>query len=134
MDPAGSNTWSATQGTPRSFTTLAAPLPASACYLQKSITNDQILISWTDNASNEDYYEVQRSVNGGAWTTLQNGLSPNTTSLLDTGVSPDNTYQYRVAPYFNGPMYASWCVASQLNLGVGLFSLEGINASGLHFN
>lgn len=134
MDPAGSNTWSTTQGTPRSFTTLAAPLPASACYLQKSITNDQILISWTDNASNEDYYEVQRSVNGGAWTTLQNGLVPNTNNLLDTGVSPDNTYQYRVAPYFTGPMYAAWCVASQLNLGIGLFNLEGINASGLHFN
>lgn len=134
MDPVGSNTWSATQTTPRSFTTLVAPLPASACYLQKNITNDQILIIWTDNASNEDYYEVQRSVNGGAWTTLQNGLPPNTNNLLDTGVSPDNTYQYRVAPYFTGPMYADWCVASQLNLGIGLFSLEGINASGLHFN
>ena len=134
VDPAGSNTWSATQGTPRSFTTLATPLPASACYLQKSIANDQILISWTDNASNEDFYEVQRSVNGGAWTTLQSGLSPNTTSLLDTGVTQDNTYQYRVAPYFTGPMYAAWCVASQLNLGVGLFNLEGLNVSGLHFN
>ncbi len=134
IDPAGTNTWSETQNTPYSFATLATPLPASNCYIQENIDRTQFLLVWTDNASNEDFYEVQRSVDGGVWTTLQTSLAANTVNLLDTSISSGHTYQYRVAPYFIGPYYASWCVASPLNIGVGLFNLEGVNASGLHFN
>lgn len=134
VDMGGSNTWSQTQASPKSFVVRSSPLPASACYLQESILDDQILITWTDNASNENFYEVQRSVNGGGWAALQSGLAANTTSLLDTDVAPGNTYQYRIAPYFNGPVYASWCTANTLNLGIGLFSLEGLQLQGLSFN
>ncbi|MBU1033400.1 LamG domain-containing protein [Patescibacteria group bacterium] len=134
IDPGGSNTWSATQTTPRSFTTLITPLPASSCFIQESISDNQLLIVWTDNAENEDFYEVQRSVDGGAWTALETGLAPNTANLLDNTISNGHTYQYRIAPYFIGPYYASWCVANTLNLGLGLFNLEGIRAEGLHFD
>ena len=134
IDPAGSNTWSATQSTAYNFITLATPVPASACYVQKNIYNNQILFTWVDNASNEDFYEVQRRVDGGSWTTLQTNMAADSTSLVDNSVSSGATYQYRVAPYFVGPIYANWCVASPLNLGLGLFNLEGIRAEGLHFN
>ncbi|HAZ72973.1 MAG TPA: hypothetical protein DCW58_00015 [Candidatus Pacebacteria bacterium] len=134
IDPGGSNTWSETQAVPYNFSTLTTPLPASNCYIQENIDRTQFLLVWTDNADNEDFYEVQRSVDGGTWTALQTGLAPNTANLLDNTISTGHTYQYRVAPYFIGPYYASWCTASTLNIGVGLFNLEGIKASGLHFN
>jgi len=133
IDPGGTNIWSETQ-TPYSFTTLATPLPASNCYIQENIDKTKLLLIWTDNANNEDFYEVQRSVDGAAWTTLQTGMAANTVNLLDSSISSGHTYQYRVAPYFIGPYYASWCVASTLNIGIGLFNLEGINVNGLHFN
>ena len=135
IDPLGKNAWSATQSPPNKFTTLATPLPASSCLIQKSISNSQLSITWTDNATNEDFYEVQRSVDGGAWTVLQTSIAANTVNLVDNTVSSGHSYQYRIAPYFsNGPYYSAWCSTSNLELGVGLFNLEGLNVSGLHFN
>jgi len=134
-DPVGTNTWSATQATPYHFTTLATPLPADPCFVQESLNDNQLLVVWTDNADNENYYEVQRSVDSGIWSVLQTSLPANTVNLLDNTVNAGHTYQYRVAPYFTtGPSYAAWCTTSKLNLGLGLFNLEGIKASGLKFN
>ena len=134
IDPGGSNSWSATQDTPRSFVTLSAPLAASSCFIRESIRDTQLAIVWTDNATNENFYEVQRSVDGGSWVTFQTNLPANTTSIIDNTVNNGHTYKYRIAPYFIGPFYSSWCEASNLNLGLGLFNLGGINAAGINFN
>ncbi len=132
IDPFGANTWSSTQATPFSFTTLNAPLAATGCLIQENLIDSSLTIIWTDNAINEDYYEVQTSVDGGAFSVLDSSLSANTESDIDNSISTGHTYQYRVAPYFTtGPTYAAWCLTPILDLQVGTFSINGLNLSGL---
>jgi FtsP/CotA-like multicopper oxidase with cupredoxin domain len=59
-----------------------------------------VSLAWTDNATNETGFSVQRSANGGPFTEI--GPAParaNTggVTFLDTGVALGNTYAYRVA-------------------------------------
>jgi GEVED domain/Secretion system C-terminal sorting domain/Fibronectin type III domain/Pregnancy-associated plasma protein-A len=55
-------------------------------------------LSWTDNASNETGYLIERSSDGGAsWTAISGGgVDANVTSYTDNGLSANNTYRYRV--------------------------------------
>lgn len=58
------------------------------------------LLSWTDNATNETGFLIQRSVNGAPETLLTTMNANNKTgkvSFLDSNVTPGNTYAYRVA-------------------------------------
>jgi len=135
IDPAGSNTWGSTQTTPYSFTTLAAPLAATNCRVQESPDDSTLTVQWDDNATNEDAYEVQRSVDGAAFATLDTGLPANTESDEDDSVAASHTYQYRVAPYFSaGPTYAAWCTTSTLTLNQGTFSIQGVDMSGVNLH
>ncbi|MGN6505623.1 MAG: LamG-like jellyroll fold domain-containing protein, partial [Tepidisphaeraceae bacterium] len=57
-----------------------------------------IALSWTDTASNETAYRVDRSSDDGVtWTTLTAALPPNTTSFNDATVVAGITYTYRVS-------------------------------------
>ena len=132
IDPAGINTWSSTQTSPYSFTTLSAPNPATVCIVN-SISPNSYNITWTDNSNNEDGFMIQRSTNSGTWTDLQN-YSSNTTSHLDNTVSLGSTYRYRIAPYFTGPIYSDWCYTSIINLGQGDFNFEGLNLEGINID
>ncbi len=135
IDPAGSNSWSDTQATPYSFTTVSyILLSASNCHVQVNPNWTQLTLLWTDNATAENYYEVQRSVDGSDWTVLDTAMDANSTSLIDSDISSNHTYQYRVAPYVTGPTYAAWCTSNLTSFGLGSFKLEGLKASGLHFD
>lgn len=53
-------------------------------------------LTWSDNANNEDNYQVQRSPNGsGSWSTIAT-LGANSTSYSNTGLSASTAYFYRV--------------------------------------
>lgn len=55
-----------------------------------------ISLTWTDNATNETGYSVERAVGaGGAFTVLRN-LPANATSDTDTGLAQGTLYRYRV--------------------------------------
>jgi len=73
---------------PAAPSTLAATLQAGP----------QVRLTWKDNASNETGFVVERSVNGGAYSVLAT-LGSNTTSYINTGVLPGETYTYRVAAF-----------------------------------
>lgn len=129
IDPDGINTWSGTQTTPFSFTTIPIE-PATNCKVTRVGTAN--VVEWTDNASIEVGYAIQRNVNNGGWTNLNMGLAANTTSYNDTPVQNNTTYQYRVAPYLSGPQYTAWCQTSTQNISVGTLRFEGnFNFSGI---
>lgn len=54
-----------------------------------------IQIGWTDNSSNEDGFEIERSDNGGAFAMIQ-ALGANVTSFTDSGLTEGVLYAYRV--------------------------------------
>lgn len=73
----------------------AAPTLLSAT----AASNTQINLAWTDNASNEDGFEIERSANGTDGWALIDTTSANVTSRTNTGLTAATTYYYRVRAF-----------------------------------
>jgi Zn-dependent metalloprotease/transcriptional regulator CtsR len=64
------------------------------------VSSSRINLAWTDNASNEDGFKVERATGGGAFSVVTI-LGPNATTYANTNLS-SGTYTYRVRS-FTGP-------------------------------
>jgi hypothetical protein len=124
IDPAGANTWSATQSPVYSFTTSDAPTEATNCRISEADDDSSNTVMWTDVAGDENYYEVERSEDGGGWADVATGLAADTTSYQDSTITANHTYRYRVAPYFTGPVYGNWCYTDTLTQNLGSFRID----------
>ncbi len=69
------------------------PMPAYAV---------DMILSWTDNSSNESGFKIERSLNGGAFTSLAT-VNSNVVTVTDTtpvqSLTVDNVYCYRLYAY-----------------------------------
>jgi len=74
----------------------AAPSGLSAAPFSPS----EIDLNWTDNASDEDGFDIERSPDGSLWA-LIDSVGADSVSYRDSGLNDDTTYHYRVAA-FNG--------------------------------
>jgi titin len=95
-DQAGNETKSSVSA---SATTNAPPPPplTPSNFSAAGISETAISLSWTDNATNETAYRVERSPDGlNIFATIAS-LASNATGYTDTGLSSDTTYDYRVA-------------------------------------
>lgn len=64
-----------------------------------AISDDQIDLSWSDAATNETGYKVERSADGSTgWTEIAD-IAANSVSYSDTGLAEYTTYYYRVFAY-----------------------------------
>jgi hypothetical protein len=80
---------------PNVVVTVADPTGLSA----NAVSATQVNLGWTDNASNETNYLVQRSSDGGVtWNNLAT-LAADATNYSDTSVGAASTYVYRVQAY-----------------------------------
>ena len=131
IDPVGTNAWSSTQSPVYSFTTTDAPVAATNCRIEEAADDSSNIISWTDVAGDEDHYEVERSEDGGGWVDVATNLDANITSHQDSTITTNHTYRYRVAPYFNGPVYGAWCYTSTLDQNIGTFSADKLIFEGV---
>ncbi len=83
-----SNVVSANTGAPVPF----APSLLSAC----GISSGKINLSWQDNATNEDKFVIERSLNGtSAWAAIDS-VAANVLTYSNTGLVDGTTYFYRV--------------------------------------
>lgn len=64
-------------------------------------------VRWTDAATIEQGYELQRSVGGAAWSTLIQ-LPPDTISYRDEPVAGATAYSYRVRALWAGGLLSAW--------------------------
>ncbi len=86
---------------------MSAPLivsatPAAPTNLAAALQNGpQVRLTWTDNASNETSFVIQRAVGAGAFTQIGT-VTANTVSYVDTAVVIGTTYTYRVAAVNGG--------------------------------
>ena len=72
--------------------------PASPTNLAgQAVSSSRIDLTWSDNASDESGYKVERATTGG-YTTVAT-LAANTTSFSNTGLAADTLYSYRVVAY-----------------------------------
>jgi hypothetical protein len=94
----------------------ATPTPLAVVAASTASAN----LSWTDNATNEIGYRVERSLNGvSGWTQRGGNLAANSTSYTDTGLSQGTTYYYRVYAY-NGAGNSGYSNVSSVNTGIPL--------------
>ena len=74
--------------------TIAAPSGLAAAF-----ATGQVNLRWTDNATNETGFRVERSTDGLTWVALATNLPAGSTSYTDSSVSAGVTYQYRVQAF-----------------------------------
>ena len=82
-----------------SVATLTVLLPAPAApggLTATALSETQVRLSWTDNATNETAYGVERSLESNSWSILTASLPANTTNYTDATGSPLTLYYYRV--------------------------------------
>jgi hypothetical protein len=79
-----------------------APPAAPSNLSARAISPEQIELAWSDNASDEAYFDIDRC-DGTADSCLLNdyfttvrSVGPNTTSYVDAGLPPGSTFTYRV--------------------------------------
>ncbi len=68
----------------------AAPLNFTAL----TLVSNEVTLSWTDDADNEEGFEIQRSTDAKNWQTIGT-TQPDATSFVDTGITPARRYYYR---------------------------------------
>ncbi|MCA1628325.1 MAG: fibronectin type III domain-containing protein, partial [Acidobacteria bacterium] len=85
-------------------TTLAPPPPATPGNLVATATSSsQISLTWTDTASNEDGFKIERCQGAGCTNFTQIGqVGAGVTSFGNTELAPSTTYVYRVRAFNSG--------------------------------
>lgn len=76
-------------------TTLPLPPHAPSDLQVVAFSQTSAELHWTDASNNEAQFELERQVAGGEFQPLAT-LAADTTAFLDTGLTPDTTYLYRV--------------------------------------
>lgn len=86
-----------------SATTQAIPAPAQPTNLSATaISDSEIDLTWTDNATSETTYYVERKIGtGGSWSEVQT-LNANSVSYNNTSLAAETEYFYRVRCWNSG--------------------------------
>ncbi len=136
IDPAGTNSWGSTQGTPYSFTTTPNPVKPTSCTISSASDDSQIVINWIDNATNETNFDLDRSLNGAAYSDLAT-KDPDANTHTDTDISQGNTYRYMLRAYRTEgatTRYSITCYTATASIESGSFNFEGLKLEGLNLN
>ncbi len=83
-----------------SATTQAPPQPPAAPsnLAATAVSSSQINLSWTDNATNEDGFRIERKIGTAAYSEITT-VGSDVTSYSDIGLAANTTYTYRVRAY-----------------------------------
>ncbi|MHB1146865.1 MAG: FISUMP domain-containing protein [Lutibacter sp.] len=74
-------------------TTTVVPLAPSN--LTGTIVNNQVILTWTDNSTNETGFKIERMTGTGSWS-VKGSVATDILTYTDTGVAEGATYTYRV--------------------------------------
>ncbi len=109
-----------------SSSALSLPLPPS--HLEAEIISPtHVRLTWWDNSTDEDGFLIERRTPSGNW--QQIGYTPPDVNVYnDEGLSPGETYYYRVRAY-QGGYYTSYCELSEPVTTIG-FPEPPANLSG----
>ena len=90
-----------------------------------AVSSDRIDLSWTDNSGDEDYFSIERSLDGSNFSEIGTTVLPNVVTYSDTGLTASTTYDYRVAAVNNdGTSYSGVAGATTHNAGGTPSSVE----------
>lgn len=75
---------------------ISTSAPEAPSNLTSTLNAFDVDLSWTDNSDNEENFVLERQVDGGAYSVLDDTIPANTESYSDTGLAPLHTYTYRL--------------------------------------
>ncbi|MCR4399964.1 MAG: fibronectin type III domain-containing protein [Syntrophomonadaceae bacterium] len=85
---------------PATVTTPGSALPAAPSNLAaQAVSTSRIDLTWTDNASNETGFKIERKKGSGGTYSQIDTVGANVTSYASRNLSSDTTYYYRVRAY-----------------------------------
>ena len=87
-------------------TATTQPAPAAPSNLTATPSAGKITLNWTDNATNEMGFKLDRSTDGVNFTQL-GILGANSTSFPNAGLASGVTYYYRIRAY-DGPNHSAY--------------------------
>lgn len=127
---------SAADGSRRVFTfTPAATIPNTPLNLTyTNLSQSNITLNWTDNATNEAKYNIQSSTDGINYNTLVT-LSANSTSYSISGLTANTTYYFRIYACSEGRVSSALsgsqatCLAQPTLSSATLINTSGFTAS-----
>ncbi|MDZ7367935.1 MAG: fibronectin type III domain-containing protein [candidate division KSB1 bacterium] len=76
-------------------TTLPNPPTAPGNLTATALSNVKITLSWADNSNNESSFRIERKLTGGTYAEIAS-VGANVTSYVDSGLTANTTYFYRV--------------------------------------
>lgn len=88
----GASNWSNEASTLSAAGPPAAPTGVAVAVVSKS----SLRVTWTDPGPGESGFRVERSADGGATFVVAGTVGANQTEFVDTGLTPNTTYRYRV--------------------------------------
>jgi hypothetical protein len=74
------------------------PPTAPSALTATAASSSQINLAWTDNATDESGFKIERSTDGASFTQVAT-VGANATTYADSGLSASTTYHYRVRAY-----------------------------------
>ncbi|MBN1128121.1 MAG: discoidin domain-containing protein [Chitinispirillaceae bacterium] len=84
-------------------TTLTIPKPATPSNLAATVlSREQVKLTWTDNASNEKGFNIERALYGGVFYSVGKVAANIKTYTDNSSLQPGTAYQYRVFSYNDG--------------------------------
>ncbi|WP_168204181.1 c-type cytochrome [Aliikangiella coralliicola] len=71
-------------------------IPPAPTLLAGVFESNSIILTWQDNATNEDSFEIYRRIGDAAWSRLTS-VGANTTTYTDSSITEGTTYSYQVS-------------------------------------
>ena len=118
-------TWAASGLTPEVSALIQIVVPTPQITVTRASTY-QINVSWTTSSSIW-FWQLQRSVNGGAYTSLGSFYSA---SFVDTSVANNTTYSYQVRAADTNGTFSAWSTAGSQAISVNIPAPSGLSAAG----
>jgi subtilisin family serine protease len=95
VDQTAISGWTVTYGRINAYRALSSLL-TPADFTATPVSPTEVALAWTDAATGEEAYTVERSTSGGAYQVLSSTLPADTSSYNDSGLGDGTAYTYKV--------------------------------------
>lgn len=102
------------------------------CYVVESLINDNLTVNWSYSETNEDSFDIYRSVDGGGYASLGTAVA-DATSYLDSTTTSGHTYAYQVRAVY-GTSASVWCTTPTYDTLKGSVQLENLRLENIKIN